>query len=350
MSALSPPPPRTAAAPAPASSIEPAPAPLPLIYILSSGRSGSTLLDLLLGQHERLWTLGELQVLPWELREKRAPCACGLGLEQCAFFGPLLGSLPLASGAARLEHFRESHGFGRVLRGRLLLDLLLGAPRGRRRAQAAAYAQLNAELLARLWSAARERQPAGLDYLVDSSKDLYRLAWLAASGRFALKVIHVYKDPRAFVHSMTRREGASPASVLRFAARWLIENALMAYLGSTLPPQNFLCLDYETLAGDPQRALERLGRFLGLEFAADHGQRLRREELHAISGNEMRWQPSGIELDQRWRQELPAWARRLTSALTWPWWLLRAGRRAERSGERAPQTPADRARQPQQAA
>lgn len=303
------------------------PAPLPLIYILSSGRSGSTLLDLLLGQHERIWTLGELQVLPWELREHRAPCACGAPLESCDFFGPLLAELPLSSAGARLERFRESHGFGRVLRGPLLGDLLLGGPRGARRAEAEAYAELNARLLTRLWSAARERQPAGLEYLVDSSKDPYRLAWLAASGRFALKVIHVYKDPRAFVHSMTRREGARAGSVLRFSGRWAVENALMSYLGSTLPPQSFLNLEYESLAGDPDRALARIGRFLGLEFPAGHGQRLRSERLHAISGNEMRWQQSGIELDQRWRQELPAWARRLTAAATWPWWLLRAGRR-----------------------
>jgi hypothetical protein len=350
MTALSPTPPHTIASQGSERSTADALEPLPLIYILSSGRSGSTLLDLLLGQHERMWTLGELQVLPWELREHRAPCACGQPLEDCEFFGPLLPSLPLASGAARLEHFRESHGFGRVLRSQLLLDLLLGGPRGRRRQQAAAYAELNAELLRRLWSAAQKRQPAGLAYLVDSSKDLYRLAWLATSGRFALKVIHVYKDPRAFVHSMTRREGARPGSVLRFATRWLIENALMAYLGSTLPPQNFLCLDYETLAGDPQSALLRLGRFLGLELAPNHGQRLRRETVHAISGNEMRWQPSSIELDQRWRKDLPDWARRLTGVLTWPWWLLRAGRHLERAAERPTETAADRPPQRQRVA
>ena len=35
-----------------------------LIYIASNGRSGSTLLDMLIGKHKSCFTLGEFQVLP----------------------------------------------------------------------------------------------------------------------------------------------------------------------------------------------------------------------------------------------------------------------------------------------
>jgi hypothetical protein len=307
----------------------PVPTPLPLIYIVSSGRSGSTLLDLLLGQHPSIWTLGELQVLPWELREHRAPCACGQPLERCSFFGPLLQSLQLASPKAKLEHFRESHGFGRVWRWGLIGDLICGRPRAERRAQAAAYGELNARILGQLHGAAARQSSAPLRYLVDSSKDPYRLAWLASSGRFDLKVVHLYKDPRAFVHSMTRREGARPATVLRFALRWLIENGLMAYQGATLPPENFTSLNYASLAGQPEQTLSALGRFLGVEFEINHHQRLRQGEQHAISGNEMRWQQDALQLDERWRRDMPAWARWTTTLLTWPWWLL--ARKKDRS-------------------
>jgi Sulfotransferase family len=310
--------------------------PLPLIYILSSGRSGSTLLDQLLGLDPAIWTLGELQVLPWELREQRAPCGCGVPLERCRFFGPLLTELPLASDEAKLEHFREAHGFGRVWRRGLVGDLLLGRPRGARRGPARAYGELNRRLLARLFQAAHAQSPVPLRYLVDSSKDPYRLAWLAASGHFALKVVHIYKDPRAFVHSMTRREGARLSTTLRFTLRWIIENGLMAYQGATLPTDNFFSLNYATLAGDPEKALANLGRFLGIRFAPGLHERLRERELHAVSGNEMRWQQDALSLDQRWRSDMPAWARWLTSALTWPWWALLMGRTRNRV-ENSPQ-------------
>ena len=38
--------------------------PMDVIYILSNGRSGSTLLDLLLGAHPRLWTLARRTCCP----------------------------------------------------------------------------------------------------------------------------------------------------------------------------------------------------------------------------------------------------------------------------------------------
>ncbi len=54
-----------------------------LIYIASNGRSGSTLLDLLLGTHSNIWILGEFQNLPWELIEPRQTCGCGTAVEHC---------------------------------------------------------------------------------------------------------------------------------------------------------------------------------------------------------------------------------------------------------------------------
>src|SRR5438270_2363933 len=57
-----------------------------LVYIASSGRSGSTVLELLLGAHSACWTLGEFHVLPWLLRTNVKPCGCGSPVAQCPFW------------------------------------------------------------------------------------------------------------------------------------------------------------------------------------------------------------------------------------------------------------------------
>ncbi|MBN1399903.1 MAG: hypothetical protein JXA74_03640, partial [Anaerolineae bacterium] len=44
---------------------------------------GCTLLDLLLGAHLRMGTLGEAQVLPCELRSPGARCGSGLPFAEC---------------------------------------------------------------------------------------------------------------------------------------------------------------------------------------------------------------------------------------------------------------------------
>jgi hypothetical protein len=67
---------------------------LPLVYILSNGRSGTTLLDLLLGAHPRVWTVGEVQNLPWEMRYPRAPCGCGNPVQESPFWAPILHDIP----------------------------------------------------------------------------------------------------------------------------------------------------------------------------------------------------------------------------------------------------------------
>ncbi|QDU67147.1 sulfotransferase family protein [Engelhardtia mirabilis] len=293
---------------------------IPLVYVLSNGRSGSTLLDLLLGSHAEAWSVGELQVLPWELEEHRDPCGCGRFLDECDFWAPLTEGRAFERGPAPLHHFRDAHGFGRVIRTDHVRDLLAGRPLGEHRGLATEYAARTAELLERVLPQAEARRGGQVRWLIDASKDPYRLLWLAASDRFDLRVVHLTKDPRAFVHSMTRDAGGlSPQRVARFTARWLIENALMrAVCERALPAGAVRRLRYEDLAGDPRATLAGLGEWLGLEGLEESLEDFRRTENHAVSGNQMRWGTANVRLDESWRERLPAAARSFVWTATAP--------------------------------
>ena len=281
--------------------------PVPLVYVLSNGRSGSTLLDLLLGSHPRVWTLGELQVLPHELREQRAPCGCGEPVGACPFWTGVLPELETDGAPPRLEHFREAHGFGRVVRPEHLCDLVRGRAHGARAASAAAYADRTVSVLRAAWRAALERSTEPVEWLVDASKDPYRLLWLRHHPELDLRVVHLYKDPRAFVHAMRRgHERGRATTTLRFAARWRIENGLMSRLYRTLPAERRLALHYEDLAADPAAACTRVARVLDVRPDRFDPSTFRERENHAISGNSMRWREEGVVLDETWRSELPA--------------------------------------------
>jgi hypothetical protein len=280
---------------------------IPVIYILSNGRSGSTLLDLLLGTHPAIWTLGEAQILPWELKEDRLPCGCGKKLTICEFWQPILTQIPLDEADYPIEYFREKHRAGRAIRWAHLYDIIRHQPSVRRRAGIAAYGAINARYFSAVKSAAERQMKRPMSWLVDASKDIYRLFWLQQSDHFDLRIIHLTKDPRAFVYSMTR---ASPYDTrqkrLRFTGRWIFENALQSRL-CTDPAlsKSVYRLQYEELAKRPGKTMASLGKWLGVDPTGFATEEFRQQENHAIAGNLMRWRAGEIRLDGKWQRGLP---------------------------------------------
>ncbi|MEZ5978529.1 MAG: sulfotransferase [Planctomycetota bacterium] len=294
---------------------------LPLLYVLSNGRSGSTLVELLVGNHPRAWTVGEVQVLPHDVADAAASCGCGVPVAACSFWNTVLDGFDVVHERALLTQFRATRNHGKVLRAEHLRDLLRGRVAPSRRSRAAAYAEHSRDLLERVRTEASRRRGGPVDLVVDASKDPYRLLWLADSGLFDLRVVHLVKDPRAFVHSMVRtKERPHASEVLRLSGRWAVENLAMDRLvRGALPAENVRRVRYEDLAGDPRGTLVELGAWLGLDFPADwHEGAFRGPESHAISGNATRFRAGGVRLDERWREQSPAWVRRATWLATAP--------------------------------
>ena len=293
---------------------------IPVIYILSNGRSGSTLLDLLLGAHPNIWTIGEAQILPWELRENRRPCGCGVLICDCAFWRSVLPEVPLNVKNYSIEYFRAGHGRGKVLRWRHMLSLMRGRATRRWRPAAQQYGQVNADYFGAVLRAAEKHAGSPVRWLVDASKDPYRLLWLQSSGLFDLRVIHLTKDPRAFVHSMIKPYlSKAHARASRMTGRWLVENFIFSRLclAGFLPSQIF-SLRYEELANKPQDTLLAIAKWLGLEYPETLCEVFRQCENHGVSGNKARWESTGIRLDEGWKTMLPASYARVIWAVTWP--------------------------------
>ena len=282
---------------------------IPLIYILSNGRSGTTLLDLLLGAHPCIWTLGEAQILPWELRNPRVPCGCGNPIPESEFWSELLDDIPTSTTGYHIGYFRNEQQVGKVLRWELLPDIARGRVSSRWVDAVDEYGAKNAAYFRVVHEAAEARRGDKVQWLVDASKDPYRLFWLQQSGRFDIRVIHLIKDPRALVYSMARDwlpYGAN--KVIRFTLRWIIENALMARLTRTsFVPSHVRRLKYEKLASRPEEALADLGEWIGVDYPSKLVHDFREYENFAISGNMMRWRETDdeIRLDERWKSDFP---------------------------------------------
>lgn len=297
-----------------------------LVYVASIGRSGSTLLELLLGAHSQVATIGELHLWPHEIRAtgRQLPCGCGKALLECSFWDEVRGRVdPLTAPPPRIDAFREAHTAGRTLRLDRLRDFLPRSPGSGTApipADIATYADNNDRVYRGFLDHTREVTGTRPRWLVDSSKDPYRLLWLLRSGRFDLTVVHVVRDPRGFVNSERTNAPVDGFALLRLAARksgaWVAVNRMVRRCGRLAPPGRYLLVSYERLARDPRSVMTDLCAGIGCGFEEGVLDGLRAERFHAIGGNPMRHGRREIRLDEAWRTGLSPAAQRLTQLVT----------------------------------
>lgn len=294
---------------------------LKLLYIASNGRSGSTLLEMLLNVSPHMWTLGEFHVLPWEIRENVKPCGCGTNVAECKLWGPVIAEHRELLLHGSIDRFRRAYNVDRALRFKELPTLLTGGLKSKlsRMEQVWRYGDDNRIVLGAVQQRAEQLGANQLTWLVDASKSPYRLLWLAASDQFDLKVVHLVKDPRAFAYSVAKHSsGVSQAyQVARAVARWQVENRIFDVLHRKyLLPEQVFRLRYEQLADRPNETLQELAEWLDVPewSGADE---LFRGENHGISGNSSRFDSRGIQLDEKWKRDLPLSLQKLAFCCGW---------------------------------
>ena len=290
-----------------------------LLYITGHGHSGSTLLDILLGNHSRVVSLGEVEHLAkWGASaDPQKSCSCNKPISDCPYWSSVRVAIRRetreessdADGRAFWRDFDTTHHVPESLiknRFHLLEGLLvLGwAPILRGAASLSPYIRQYQRLASNNWSLFDAvQQLSAPEFIVDSSKLPVRLKLLHLARPASFSCVHLSRDGRAIVASYKRRRGW-PVEVS--ARMWAQRMRNIKLVMRTLPDDRVFRIRYEDLAVDPVSELERLCYFLGLNY--EEGMLARRDrDLHNICGNPMRLGPDAhrdIRLDDRWKREL----------------------------------------------
>ena len=313
-----------------------------VLYLGGLGRSGSTLIERLIGELPGVCSVGELVHL-WQrgvLAGER--CGCGAPFHDCPFWRRV-GATAFGgwhdADADRISALRRQVDRNRFIP---LLATSDGPPAFRR----ALHEYLSVYL--RLYNAVAEA--SGCRIVVDSSK-LASLAFcLHRSGDLDLRVLHVVRDSRAVAYSWTRHvtrpdvapPGSDDPPVQRSVAahsymtkyppasaalRWNIQNSALHVLARTGPPT--LLVRYEDVVRDPEPALREVAafagvpvsdeplRFLGGDGAGHHADL---GAAHTVSGNPVRFLSGQVPIrrDDAWLAAMPTGQRRAVTALTLP--------------------------------
>ena len=308
-----------------------------ILLIGGTGRSGSTLLDRLLGELPGFVAVGELRYTWSEALADNRYCGCGARFLDCPFWSEVGRR---AFGGWDQVDPREAVALERsIARHRHIPLLAMGdaAP-----AHHAGLRDRYLGMLGRMYAAIRD--VSGADVIIDSTKDAAHAHVLRRMPGADFRVLHLVRDSRGVAWSWAKVVRSDPDHYMRrfsppvTALRWVASNLMVESLGWFGVPR--LLLRYETLVAKPRAALAAIASFAGrpvdpeaLAFVREGGAWL--DAHHTIAGNPMRMAAGhiGLRLDEAWRTSMPVAQRAQVTALTWP--LLRhysqpgAGRSAD---------------------
>jgi UDP-N-acetylglucosamine transferase subunit ALG13 len=298
-----------------------------VLFIAGTGRSGSTLLERLLGEVDGFCSVGELVHLWQRGLGENQRCGCGVPFRDCPFWA---------------EVGRKAFGGWVALDPHEITDLKQSVDRHRfipfmtHPELSRAYRdrlERFSEILLALYGAIADVSGS---VVVDSSKSSSYLFLLRQLPDIDLRILHLIRDSRGVAYSTTkrvRRPEISDHEVFmptyhpaRAGVEWLAYNAIFDVAGTTGTPS--MRLRYEELMTDARRQVSRILRFAGagatnelLGFLGTDAAQLR--PIHSVSGNPMRFQTGHIplRLDDEWRTRLAPKHRAMVSLITWP--LLR---------------------------
>jgi hypothetical protein len=303
---------------------------LKVVSIIGGTRSGSTIIDNILGEYDGFFSTGELHYL-WErgLIQGRK-CGCGRKLRECEVWSQVIDRVfedPQLSrmGAAGVVLLQR-----RTVRTRHTAKLLRSANVGQEKS---VYARDYARIANRLYTSIAE--VTGSRVIVDSSKRPSDAALVRRLPGITSYVVHLVRDPRAVAFSWLskKEEFDSEAATympqhgsLYTSIRWLGINAMANIVRFREPLGQAFLVRYEDFVAQPRTVIEGIVSAVGESTERTPFMDERAVFLaanHTVSGNPSRFRTGVVQLceDRDWRHGLGGGSRLVTTAVSMP--LLR---------------------------
>jgi hypothetical protein len=300
-------------------------APTPVLFIGGEGRSGSTILSAVLGNHDGYFPIGEAPDV-WQALRTDELCGCGEPFSRCPFW-QRVGETAFGGWSA-VQPERALEDDARYNRHRQIPRLLAHATSGPEERE-------YYDRLSRLYRAIKE--VSGCEVIVDATKSPAYALVLRRVPHLNLRVLQLIRDSRGVAFSWTKQHirnfqySENPALRDRDMATmppwksalwWDVKNLL---LSMAIPHARRLEVQYERFVADPGRELGRIFDFVEAVDGNDrhtvpHCQPFVSQPFHMVGGNQVRFRRGSIVLrnDAAWQTAMPLSDRSVVAALTFP--------------------------------
>jgi len=259
-----------------------------VIYIGGYGRSGSTILDILLSQEQQIFGAGELFFLFDDWGNENRTCSCGQPYEKCPFWGDLSSEIDIEKAKNVIHQVEAASQLQNINEGLL--------PRSLRQD----YETIQERLFAYI------RRKSGCSVVIDSSKtkpemaarplaldrltsNTVKMIHLTRSGRNTVKTIAQKGSNWSLEGHRTKKRLAGFTSVYG----WKRANQLALRCQQILGHGRYAHVRYEDLQADPFSTLQVLGSqfSMRLDRAMECVQEQSPLEVgHRVGGNRIRYQ------------------------------------------------------------
>lgn len=239
-----------------------------ILYVMGTGHSGSTVLDIVLSSHPELFGCGELMQFsnPRVLRD--GSCSCGARIADCEFWSGVYRRWREKSEGAELSVLeRLRHRYEHL---RHLPRFVLFPPEGE------AFESYSRHTRA-LYEAVLERSARNV--VVDSSKVPMRALMLSRMPWADLHILHLVRDGRAVAWSYYKvllrqqAEGAPVGRVrrllriFRYSVEWVGIHLVCEYVLRRCRCRQ-VRIRYEDFVADPARCVRSIGELLGMDLSS----------------------------------------------------------------------------------
>lgn len=297
--------------------------PVKVLFVAGWGRSGTTILDNLVGAHDGAFTGGEVYWL-WRFGfVEGRKCGCGSPFAECELWRAILAAafgdaVPDPAEVIALQ--REAIGVRHTPR------LLAGARAGRLSPAAARYA----EILSRIYTGIAE--VTGARVVVDASKRPPDAVITGQAPGIEPYLLHVVRDPRAVAFSWQRTKDWTETNrpeimtrhgVLMNGAHWVSWNVGAEAARLAYPRGRYRRIRYEDFMTHPRATIDEVFALLGEPrpdgpFLDDSTVVL--PTNHTVAGNPTRFRTGRVQLsrDDEWLTAQHPLVRRATTAISLP--------------------------------
>lgn len=292
-----------------------------VLFIAGFERSGSTIVNRVLGQLDGFIAWGELRDV-WQhgLIENRT-CSCGEKFSQCPIWTDIL------------RNFFDVHE-GKIIPQEMVNlskqarnEVYLSSLNLYRQTPYSLKTQRYLSYLGDLYSAIQAKTNSKV--IVDSTKAAWYASLLENSLKIELYVLHLVRDPRGVCYSLqSRKMKGEPASQwynpVHASLTWRIKNLLSEKL-SKLLSERYLRIRYEDFVSKPNQYIQLITNLVQEDATSSlFNEDLKSLEMkvdHLFAGSPSSRFNRGVvnlKLDNRWEKELSPMNKSLITAITKP--------------------------------
>lgn len=270
-----------------------------IIYISGIGRSGSTLLDLLISTSNDVFSVGEIYKFN-EMINENVCCSCGEIFNECSFWSNFKTKDYNLVNRYNLKDYLSTILF--------LLNPLSKNLKFKEKSN-------NFEIFNEI-----NKRRNVETYILDSSKDLVRLIELSQDERFDVYNISVFRDGRAVANSFNSKTQSHGKNYFLSLLKWIFVNIALIKFQKKSNIKS-LNVSYDKFCENPMYYLKEIEKFVGIDIPSNYIEIAKNMDYHNIGGNRLRLKENrakleAIKIDNKWQYQQNFCTKSVATVLT----------------------------------